>query len=316
MSEGNRRSRRSPQGFEGANVDNSSFKEPRVDVSEATQSQSSRRAAQAQPSPSQTASAKDQEAHGLQAAQTALSALRLSTSSGPTVERSGIAKSTSSSSHTQVAANFPPRAPRPQNPISQKWGSALSGESPTSTSGSATQEAAELQRLPGAKSLSTEKPRSVSERIGPQLMQSIRSSPSAARAAQGDPAPQERSTSQGRPGNSLGLPVPQLANNETSKRPLTVPALKEKPTPQVSGRTAPHSVGAAGPSSSRTLKRGLGRGAASSTERVSQVASAAPSATTRQTRQSNAVESFRVGRTTAVSNDAEANTSEVSHASL
>lgn len=105
---------------------------------------------------------------------------------------------------------------------------------------------------------------------------------SAASTAPGPRVGLERTTRQVGQGSSLGLRVPRLPSKESSRTPLADPTSKERQASQSGREPAPRSVGAAGPSSSRTVSGPLGRGDASlSSVRLGQPARAGPSTATR-----------------------------------
>ena len=300
-------------------------------MSEASRAHASR-AVQAESSGSQSAAADDQGLHGVQAAQTALSELHLSTSSEPTAHRSGAAatflsKSTSSTAprprigpagaalgsllapssksiQTQLAANIPPRAAQPRTPISRRGDATL-----TSGPESISQQAAEIQRSPEAKAVPSATPRPISETTRAALTQSRRGPLSATPVAQGEPVPQKKPTRHPGPGSPLGLRMPRSRSLDTD------PTSEGKPAPQSSEGATPYNAREAGPSSARTLTRGLGRGAASlSSGRFGQAANAAPLTIFRQSNQSSAAETIHTGVMTAMYSDTEASVSEVSRA--
>jgi hypothetical protein len=321
MSEGDRGSQVSPKFTKGLKTGTSPSENPRPHVSEAAKAESSSEAAKAQRSASQSAAARGQSGHEIQAAQAALSALKLSTSSVPMVhgsraaaqdplasaastaprpragpsqaaQGSPLAPPSSSSSQTKVAANLPSRTAQPQNSILQKEGVALSAQRST----------------PDPKSVLSVAPRPSSETAGPRLTQPGTGPLPAAPAALGDAAGEGRPRG---PGISGGTGRPRHTTYKPAERSPSELTTKQKPALQSSrgagsgsregfapgsiGGAAPHAFGGAGPSSdgesSRNLSRGLVRGAASSSTGISgQHAGATGAITTRQTRQSGAAE--------------------------
>jgi hypothetical protein len=345
MSEGDRGSRAPPKPSKGLKRFTSPSKEPKAHASVAAQAESSDGAAKAQRSASQSAAAGDQSDRGVQDAQAALSALQLPTSRASTVQRCGAAASgslespvsparsskvgpsgaatgslsaptSSRSSQTRVAADLPSRRAWPRTPVSQSGAAALSTGSLTFNPDSISEQAAEDQKLLGAKSGPSGTPRPASQPTEPQLTRSRRGTPSAAPVAQGVPALRERSTRQGGARNSSGLRMPRLAHNEPSRSPLSDQTSKVNSSPQ-SGGGAAHAFGPAGSSASAALSEVLGRGAASLTRGIlGQPADAAISTTTSQTSQRSAAETSLTGTRTVVSSHTEASAPEVSRATL
>jgi hypothetical protein len=310
-------------------------RESRGRAAEAVEVESSGGAAQAQQPASQSATARNQSVHELQAAQASLSALQISKSSLPSVGRSGAAAtsspasaasaapvrcalpapSISSSSRTQVAANHPSRPAQPPSRTLQREGTALGAGNLISDADSIFHPPSEMERLPGPRSVPSKTPLLASKITGSRLTQPRGNPLRAAPAAQGGSSPQWTSERQGGPVILSGLRRSRLTDSESSKIPLTDPTSKEKPALPSSRVAAPHIVGGAGPSPSGRLSGGSGRTAAPlSSERLGQLTGVALSTTTTQARQSSAAKSTSTGAATAGTTDAEAVTSEVSHA--